>query len=259
MADLFSRLAERALGVAAVARPAIQSVFAPAPIVATQAFAPAPRSSVRSEKVERPDLVSEPGRVTALRAGHPPASADLPRETRLSRAAGETAVPTPAPFIPVEPVSHPAMRAEPEVQAVAADHAEAGLVKTQPIEPPQPPQPSDNRAAPPEIWHSNSSLPRRDLSRPSAAGEQSVPPQLPVTNPLGAQASMPAKQERAPVRNHDRFPAYTQPGSTVEVNIGRIEVRAVFPEQQSAAPVRRASDSALSLADYLKERDRGTR
>jgi hypothetical protein len=45
----------------------------------------------------------------------------------------------------------------------------------------------------------------------------------------------------------------------VEVSIGRIEVRAIFPEPQQLAPVRRASDSALSLADYLKERDRGGR
>jgi hypothetical protein len=47
--------------------------------------------------------------------------------------------------------------------------------------------------------------------------------------------------------------------STVQVTIGRIEVRAVFPDAPPPPRAPRVTDSALSLADYLKERDRGTR
>ena len=62
-----------------------------------------------------------------------------------------------------------------------------------------------------------------------------------------------ATQERERVRSHE------QSDAMVQVNIGRIEVRAVFPQPLTSSPVRRAADSALSLADYLKERDRGAR
>ncbi len=46
---------------------------------------------------------------------------------------------------------------------------------------------------------------------------------------------------------------------TVNVSIGRIEVRAVLPEARPTPVVRHAVQSARTLADYLKERDRGAR
>jgi hypothetical protein len=49
------------------------------------------------------------------------------------------------------------------------------------------------------------------------------------------------------------------PDSPIEVNIGRIEVRAILPTAQPTAQARPRADSALSLADYLKQRDRGER
>jgi len=67
----------------------------------------------------------------------------------------------------------------------------------------------------------------------------------------------PSRPARVREREADRDQRQAEP--VVEVSIGRIEVRAVFPEPQPVAPRRRAVDSALSLADYLKQRDRGAR
>jgi hypothetical protein len=80
--------------------------------------------------------------------------------------------------------------------------------------------------------------------------DQSTPPTIPAPPRPSART---AAQEPNRVGSHERS------DSTIQVNIGRIEVRALFPPPPALAPVRRAANSALSLADYFKERDRGAR
>ena len=54
-----------------------------------------------------------------------------------------------------------------------------------------------------------------------------------------------------------RFETRVEPTETINVTIGRVDVRAVFSAQASKAPVRTSSTSALD--DYLKQRSEGRR
>ncbi|HEY5676906.1 MAG TPA: hypothetical protein VIR81_08975, partial [Myxococcales bacterium] len=72
---------------------------------------------------------------------------------------------------------------------------------------------------------------------------------------LAAPSPLPQRREPAAPR---RAPAPAEPGPTVQVTIGRVEVRAVPPAAPSPAPVRRTGP-AISLEDYLHRRDRGPR
>jgi hypothetical protein len=60
-----------------------------------------------------------------------------------------------------------------------------------------------------------------------------------------------------PRRRVNREPNRTDP-STVRVSIGRIDVRAVFPEPRPFS-TRPTTDSTLSLGEYLRQRDGGKR
>jgi len=60
-------------------------------------------------------------------------------------------------------------------------------------------------------------------------------------------------------RQSSRVEAPEATAPTVRVSIGRIEVRAVFPEQPQRQPPPLPRNPALSLSEYLKQRDGGMR
>lgn len=90
----------------------------------------------------------------------------------------------------------------------------------------------------------------RSLGRDSRLG--AAGPAMAAVQPPVALRSEAANQRGA-------LPASSAPGPAVEVSIGRVEVRAVFPEPATrrAAPPR--SRPTVSLDDYLSQRHRGKR
>jgi hypothetical protein len=66
-----------------------------------------------------------------------------------------------------------------------------------------------------------------------------------------------AKAKNEAARN--RFTAETEAPPTIQVTIGRVEVRAEFPSPRQMPAAAAAKRSALSLDDYLKQRSEGRR
>ena len=92
--------------------------------------------------------------------------------------------------------------------------------------------------------------PRLDLPEPAT-----VTREVPVTTP---QPIVTRVVEPTPAPRLQILPApQPEPAETINVTIGRIDVRAVFSSQAPKAPVRASSTS--SLDDYLKQRSEGRR
>ncbi len=266
MADLLSRLAERTLGVAGVARPLTPPVFAPAPQVAVGAFTPAPSSVIPLAHEPRPEpeapqhVPEAPPRLPKTEQA--PDTKDLPfapwGKTPEPRRTGEDAYPTTKnqqlrsragqASLPVssqdsrEPDSGPLENPAAEQRIGAASESRSPMMAS----------PSRRPSV-----ETSATDPHAQSMNHGGRDDEDTPlwrrPATPALLPTPRASAQTATYERERVRSHE------QSGSAVQVNIGRIEVRAVFPEPLTSSPVRRAADSALSLADYLKERDRGAR
>ena len=96
--------------------------------------------------------------------------------------------------------------------------------------------------------------PRLNIPEPAAPVVKEVavtPPQQPISPRI----------EPAPIVKPQRFelpsPPQPEPTETINVTIGRVDVRAVFSAQAPKAPVRASSTN--SLDDYLKQRSEGRR
>ncbi len=235
MADFLSRLASRALGVAPVARPVVAPVFAPGPRMEAQFFTPAPR------------------RATIARAQSP---SPLPPHTAFAREEAQAPPRVPARVETREPApekSEAATATRAAATRVIVARGEA-LGIPQPSPQPSPPRPSPTTSEPGEIVRVSAlesiATEDRHATRPSPGELQPERPAgLDSSGPVARRAESPPQPERLLYREE---PA-------VEVNIGRIEVRAVFPEPQAAPVARSAAPTALSLSDYLSQRDRGAR
>lgn len=72
-----------------------------------------------------------------------------------------------------------------------------------------------------------------------------------------------ARNEVGPVastpRTEQHFQFQPEPTETINVTIGRVDVRAVFSPQQAAPPARARVTNVNSLDDYLKQRSEGRR
>jgi hypothetical protein len=282
MADLFSRLAERALGVAAVVRPVSPPVFAPTPQVAVGGFTPMPPSAIppadeRQPEPEAPQQLPEappqlpqaPPRVpTAEQAldakdlrfapwrkmPEPPSRGEdaypTTKNQELRNTVGQASAPV-APQVSREPDS--GLLETPGAEQRIGTATESSPMATTPFRRPS----AETSATDPSARRMNPGSRGDDDAGGKAATLVDAPlwrrPATPALAPAPRASTKTATQERERVRGHE------QSSSTVQVNIGRIEVRAVFPQPLTSSPVRRAADSALSLADYLKERDRGVR
>ncbi|MBV8138825.1 MAG: hypothetical protein JO121_24845 [Deltaproteobacteria bacterium] len=281
MGDLFARLAERTLGMAAVAQPATPARFAPAPQAAVEP--PAPQSVVSPAQVERPNRARALGYPTGPRFDSEPIRKDATPKVHASKAPlmiGEDAGAakdhqspsridqTTQRVLPKE--SPPPESSAEEAHGAEIDRADAGapeLLFAQPR--PAAPEPAERPIA--RAAERRSSAPALPMRRPTqeTPTAQAKPEGLAVADrsvdALDRAVNPPALHRPAPPAAPRRSSAEAalqrerqSADTTVEVSIGRIEVRAVLPESQPA-PARRAADSALSLADYLKERDRGLR
>jgi len=270
MPDLFARLAERTLGLAPIARPLTPPVFATAPAVDPDASTAAEGGSNRPVLSPQPRETPDGPPMPAIEAPRQPAPANAPQLTTAAKrsldlqSTGEEAgpitgtpgenerPPTPARLTREDAGSTTRIVREvavPTPRLIGEDHGPTTAMAEMRTE-----------VVPEERL-------RGRLETRLEAAETSVhATSLPVAAPLPRQrveAGLDARETSVRAtppreRRREREQAGSD-GQVIEVNIGRVEVRALFPPAQPVAPARRASDSALSLADYLKERDGGLR
>jgi hypothetical protein len=197
--------------------------------------------------------VTEPG---IVRRPHPPEMKTEASSSRLDL--NKPATPSTAPE--PSPVAH-------QVSPVAS-------VVRPPIGPSIPghQEPSVTRALRPPIVASTTGHqepPTTNAGRPaiapSTAGHQEppgkssvrpVPPFLVVQQPsLVASAVRPPVAPRSGgVRNPEALPASSAPAPAIQVSIGRVEVRAIFPEPVVRSTPAARSGPTVSLDDYLHQR-----
>jgi hypothetical protein len=110
----------------------------------------------------------------------------------------------------------------------------------------------------PEAPKQNPPNPRLNLVEPAP-----VTKEAPVPTPPPIVPRVVTRIEPAPVAPAPRFEVppviQSEPTETINVTIGRVDVRAVFSSQAPAAPARSRSASVNSLDDYLKQRSEGRR
>ena len=111
------------------------------------------------------------------------------------------------------------------------------------------------RAPAPEAPKQNPPNPRLHESEPAPVAKEVATP----TPPPPIVPRVVTRIEPAPVVKPVEVPPVFQsePTETINVTIGRVDVRAVFSSQAPKAPVR--SSSTTSLDDYLKQRSEGRR
>jgi len=112
------------------------------------------------------------------------------------------------------------------------------------------------RAPAPEAPKQNPPNPRSDVVEPMPIAKEA-----PVPAPKPIVPRVVTRIEPAPAAPAPRFEVppiiQSEPTETINVTIGRVDVRAVFSSQVPKAPVR--SSSTASLDDYLKQRSEGRR
>lgn len=110
-----------------------------------------------------------------------------------------------------------------------------------------------------------SSLPYRDHSgSDEAAGDRAVEPTSAGVVPIrdGSRPEYPTSQQapRAPsTRARERLVHSEPPSPSIEVTIGRVEVRAILPPSPAPATPARRKSPILPLDEYLKAHNEGTR
>ena len=266
MADHFSRLAERTLGVAEVARPLTPPVFAPLPQPGVGALVSAPSPAMASAQEPQPEPDAAPLRPRTEQA---PDMKDLPfaprRNTPAPRATDDDPYPATTKhelrsrvgqiLLPASPQDSPnsASLEQPglEQRTSAATESRSPIVAL-----PSRRSGFETAATDPDARSAEPGGRNEDASDKAA-----ISADAPLwKQPAGLETpAVPRVLARTATQQRDRVRSQRQTDSMVEVNIGRIEVRAVFPPPPASSPVRRAADSALSLADYFKERDGGAR
>lgn len=314
MADFFSRLAERALGVAPVVAPLIAPLTAPGP-----ALAAAPFAGVEETLPEQPEEILlapvPPGLPVATVAPPPPEKSAQPGRSTLSAPVVPDLQEQPPPRVePVAPAALPShevaehslgpaevgernsgrndrLLPEPSAPPLAAIQPQptvsAALVTPrQPVDqslerraqPAQrkatdltptsvgPAAPSASKAAAPVTVSSLQPTNRPDAGRPQPLGweatdstpqgaHRSRPTVKPTVEPNVPPSPYPAPAMRpgVPMAISHPAPASPAPSPTVQVTIGRIEVRAILPPAPAPQPSARPATPRLSLADYLKQ------
>lgn len=284
MADFLTRLASRAMGLAPVVEPVVGSLFAPEPAIATVGgfdvalnearrppemamgqdtlplpSAPLPESAYRSTtERQHPEPThaaspnahnaSEPDRrvVPSTERGQSVVSA--PAATQPQRAtAGETA----AEDTLLLPPSGPAMRALPVGPSRRA-------VATLSVRPTQ-----SDRGFGPTAWLPEEPAGAPEQSSKKRVDEASAPRHemtgAPLLMPLAPAESPPPSRQNAPRRRGEHGQVATTalspaPSPTIEITIGRVEVRAVHPPAPATRPKPASPPTArVSLEDYLRD------
>jgi hypothetical protein len=245
---------------------------------------PASRRAARPAAPPAPDVPAEPG--APAREVPAPASLPVPRPSRPASPAVEP-TPPPAPVIRRSRSAHPAVEpppppapdrpsaarqprsarpavepgagvaagpavtpSRPERRGKAGDGAPAPAPAAAQVQEPRPP--GGDRAAPTPAPRTPRPERRTEVEAPHPA----PPPGRPTPAPLVVQPQViPARHPEPAV--HTAGPA-TRPAEatpTIQVSIGRIEVRAVPPPPASAKP--RAGPAPMTLEEYLRQRNGG--
>jgi len=221
MADFFSRLAERALGAAPSVRPNLPPVFSPAPAIDVSA-----------------EFVSAP-------PAHPSDYASAQNDRRGG-------------------VGDPAITNRSSRSPMSEQKSTEAALRQPMFSPPAVEGGRDITELSPETFEftaasANSESPRREnfdteahLYRSTSAAERESRDAIAeriVTRP--APAVFPSSESFAQERS--------QSTPTVQVSIGRVEVRAVMPAAATPRTIDRRSPPLLSLEQYLRERNEGKR
>lgn len=255
MADFLGRLAARALGVATVAQPAIAPRFAPGPRLADESSAmlvEAPR--VPTDHVPSNELprLSSSRDIEAPRAevATPEFSGRLeerPTPPLPVLAETETVIRVDDFAPPDERPEARAQRTEPQWPTVIAPPTAGPELRTDALG-------EEIRSLPPAVEaqvHGVLEVTRVPTKEPTDDEPVLPHPTMPAVPWRGVQAPSNGRP-----KSQAEEPETTAP--IVRVSIGRVEVRALFPEpQRPSAPTPRSS--ALSLSEYLKQRDGGMR
>lgn len=260
MSGYLERLVERVHGRAEVLRPLVPSRFDPGPDAA-----PKPSASLleRHEETVAAPLPGHPRRARA--AADVPAERSAPlRPLAAADAPGSPSQPNPPPVhhgnVPAEAPRQdeqaPAAQRSPEAAALEERIRRAVAAAMDAQEPPRAAAPSPL----PALRESDrrESVIEREVRTVEVHPDGTMTGQPSPRQPgvaLAAPSPLPQRREPAAPR---RAPAPAEPGPTVQVTIGRVEVRAVPPAAPSPAPGRRTGP-AISLEDYLHRRDRGPR
>ncbi|CAG0951049.1 hypothetical protein BURK2_00200 [Burkholderiales bacterium] len=235
MSDFLTRLAQRSIGAAPLIAPRLPSLFAP--------DEPAP-AAINTEVQPVADVA------------HITAAASLPMKPHV---AGSIRADTAEQHVVVSPQRHSTPETKKTAPAAApiehtlprVEQAPAPLVEASRANPQlaQAPAPAA-RAAVLAASDGAEPLPARPATEPS--GHAPVAPQ--AWQPLLPQrAAQPATTFAVAPDTSTTQRAATAPAApTVNITIGRVEVRANVAAPQPAARPRTASKPALSLGDYLK-------
>jgi len=261
MTDFLTRLAERTLMISAVARPVTPPVFAPAraaaesPEVRGEGEPDAMSALLEMRRANARDLSAMPGGVPR---GRPDSRLDLPADQ----------TPGPGADAP-DATERPATRSE----ATGRERDKSRLPETLPTL-----SGAKNASAldagnldAGNLDAGNQASHARQYDEPSrrarpASGPELEPRALSSRRPAFPGAVRPldiSLAERSANSPHAEPEAARQaaapPAPIIKVSIGRIEVRALAPPPPSPRARPKPSGSALTLNDYLKQRDEGKR
>jgi hypothetical protein len=265
MSDLFTTLAREALGVPMAIAPRGRSRFEAPSSPLNLAAESDDVSAALSDAAPPPaGIVAEPRRIGAT----PPRAA--PHEHARETATDGDILPQPE-FEPAEtphePVSSGPARMMGEPARAAAQAARPAAEAARPAPAPfvarpqaaaQPARPTAPVARADEM--------RDDQAPPTAMPNAPAPPQRrlpPDAEPAAPRAVVPEilRRETAARAEPQRAQPAPQPHAAqtppaIHVTIGRVEVRAVTPPGARSAPQPKPVKPAMSLADYLEQRNR---
>jgi hypothetical protein len=249
MADLLTRLAQRALGVAPLVRPRVEGLFAPAGPEPD----PAERHSIADDAAP---LVQSREPEAAQPEPGPPRLQQKP-EVRDHRPEAHAAnASSPAADADPRPVRAPVASAAAESRSPGAQTAPPAR-QDRALEPPGPAaarrgQSTEYEARTGEERRGDRLTPRRSPSVPRPA--PAPPHGRPEARDLQSETWKSEIRDRRPEIGMRRA-AEVRP--VIHVTIGRVEVRAVQPQP---APLRPAPPGPkLTLEEYLRQRDKGER
>jgi hypothetical protein len=239
MADFLSRLAERSLGLARVARPRIAPLFAAGTRSRADGRFEALDGDLEASEAAWPEPTG-PARTQALAAVSPttPQAGELP-ESPLPRQLPRSVQPLEdAPVVAAGPAP------------LVAPRPRRGVLQ------PARPEAGSNPLPFPSADHSPiNELPARAYrAGPSAASSALQPAPL-----VSRTSERTGGGEVGPEGARERFrPRAARPQPAIRVTIGRIEVHAVFPAAKPG-PARAQQGPQLTLQDYVKQRGEGRR
>ena len=213
MANLFSRLAERALGVAPVAQPDLPSMFAPLAPMELSTEMSAGSESARAERSDNaaPNAASQ-NTSTQPRPARPVGRARLDAEI-------------PPPLVNVRQTKSKSARDRFPFAAEDNSKSESGRVLDNSVD-------HDRRAS-------------ADEARPQSVSRETLVRQAACSAIADFASSSVERSET--------------PAPTIQVSIGRVEVRAVTPPTPAPRVVEKKAPLLLSLDQYLRERNEGRR